>query len=80
MKYKYDLCPVCGQGELYDAIVNATGESVIVCDECEALWEGNVATPTRDNSHYLGTYLKERSLSEGWQELEVDLEAGPPMQ
>jgi len=31
-------CPVCDQGFLVDAIVVATDESIIFCEECDSLW------------------------------------------
>lgn len=34
-------CPMCDAGTLARYQVVATGETVLVCDECDAVWDGS---------------------------------------
>lgn len=63
------LCPRCDfQGILFDATVVATGEKVVVCDECEALWlRGDDVSTARFTD--MGSHLESQGLYGGWKEL-----------
>ncbi len=56
------VCPACGQGPLYRAVVKKTKEAVTVCEECDALWTDAGQTNLTD-------FLKERGLAPQWEEL-----------
>jgi len=66
-------CPRCGQGVLCIAKIKKTGESIVVCDECEALWtEGQ--EPTGGGFQDLVTFLRSKGINEGWGALEIEEE------
>lgn len=66
------LCPCCNfQGVLFHATIVATGEQVVVCDECEALWKKDVDI-SEDTCVGLSSYLKSLGLLGRWAELHVE--------
>ncbi len=68
-------CPRCNQGELFAATIKASGEKVVVCGECEALWTAEQkvsATGFED----LVAFLRARALGGGWDALVIEGEGG----
>jgi len=64
-------CPRCGQGSLCVATIKRTRQTIVVCDECEALWtEGK--EPTADGFQDLVTFLRSNGIDDGWDALEID--------
>ena len=64
-------CPRCdGQGRLLKAKIIATGECVIVCDECEAMWFGSQGKPGAFVD--LVTYLEGQGIDSAWAALEIE--------
>ena len=63
------ICPICGGAELMCAVVKQTGESVSVCEECEALWtEPRISA---DNARIFAEYMQSKGLKPYWNELET---------
>lgn len=63
------ICPICGGAELMRAVVKQTGESVSVCEECEALWtEPRISA---DNARIFAEYMQSKGLKPYWNELET---------
>jgi hypothetical protein len=62
-------CPRCdAQGEVVAAEVKATGQTIFVCNECEATWlsaESVGACPFVD----YGTFMSEQGLEPLWSEI-----------
>lgn len=63
-------CPRCDQGEIVKAKILATGESVRVCQECDALWTAGVEIQN-DNFIDFSTFAKSKGLQGLWTELQV---------
>ena len=71
------LCPRCEQGQVFPAKIAATGELLLICEECEATWDADeVLTAVR--SRDLGTRLEERGLSPLFDKLEMPALDGVP--
>jgi hypothetical protein len=65
------LCPRCDhQGTVVAVRINATGEVVWLCDECDALWPSNVPI-TQDNFVDFASYVKPLGLNGRWSEVTV---------
>ena len=66
-------CPTCGgYGDLVFAKVKSTGDSIIVCTECDLLWES--ADPdgtTIELATDVSSFLKSKGLPTTWNELEI---------
>jgi len=72
MSSELESCPACHhQGWLYPSVIKATGEKVVVCDECEALWKDGEPI-VLETSVGMSTYLKSLGLEGTWNELEVE--------
>jgi hypothetical protein len=69
-------CPRCGQGTLYVATIKMTGEIVVVCEECEALWTAG-QEPTASGFQDLVTLLKSKGIDDGWSALDIQEEKMP---
>lgn len=72
------ICPRCdGQGELVIARINATGEVVRLCDECDALWPGSGPL---DGTAFIdfSTYVAQWGLLGRWNEITI-LESSIPV-
>jgi hypothetical protein len=63
-------CPRCGQGFLDAALIKMTGERVVVCDECEALWTGG-EEPTIQCFQDRVTFLRSKGIDGGWDALDM---------
>lgn len=63
-------CPRCGQGVLFVATIKKTGETIVVCDECEALWTDG-QEPALDGFQDLATVLRSKGIDDGWGALEI---------
>ena len=69
-------CPTCGEyGDLLHATIKETGQQVIVCTECDALWEHPEVRITADSMLDVGTFLTEAGLHAGWDEIGARLPA-----
>ena len=72
----HTLCPRCdGQGNVLAAVVNATGQPIFVCDECEAMW---LATDDvgRAGRVDFGSYMQGQGLAPLWSEITLLDEGG----
>ncbi|MGQ1798050.1 hypothetical protein ACT4S5_13070 [Kocuria oceani] len=38
-------CPMCDVGVIYSYRVVATGETILICDECDSVWESAEELP-----------------------------------
>jgi uncharacterized protein (DUF983 family) len=65
------ICPRCEQGDIAIATITKTGQSVYVCEECEAMW---FAKNDIGPSSFVdfGTYMEEIGLLPLWDELSVN--------
>lgn len=65
-------CPTCGEyGDLLRATVKKTGQAVIVCTECDALWEQAEAQTDAASMLDVASFLAGLGLHGSWEELEV---------
>ncbi|WP_436550979.1 hypothetical protein [Janthinobacterium sp. LB3P118] len=65
-------CPTCGEyGDLLHATIRKTGQQVIVCSECDALWEHPEMRITADSMLDVDSFLAGLGLHGSWEELEV---------
>ena len=62
-------CPRCGQGAIMTMRVTRTGESIQVCDECEAVWPIGIP-PSVPGFEDLSVYLEKREIDPLWSSLE----------
>ena len=73
------VCPRCdGQGRLRRVRINATGQPILLCDECEAVWlsERDVTrTPWVD----FRTHMAQFGLTGLWSEITELPEDNPPI-
>ena len=35
----YEICPYCGQGAVRKAKIKRNEKSIIICEECDTVWE-----------------------------------------
>lgn len=64
------LCPRCGYGTLYAARIRASGVTVNLCDECDAMWlVGEEIRP--DTFHDLTTHLQDNGIELSKEALEI---------
>jgi hypothetical protein len=66
------ICPRCCQDYLIHAKIKATGEIVLVCDECEALWTED-QNPSVDYCYDMRTFLESKGIEACWESLEYEL-------
>ncbi|MGB8367101.1 MAG: hypothetical protein WCD44_01970 [Candidatus Babeliales bacterium] len=53
------VCPRCdGNGFLYQTIIEPVHESIIMCDECEAVWPSNSKFINKTNFRDFSTYIQ----------------------
>lgn len=65
-------CPTCGQyGDLLHATIRKTGQQVIVCSECDALWEQAEAQTDVASKLDVDAFLAGWGPHGSWEELEV---------
>lgn len=64
------ICPRCEQGNILKANIIATGQPLMVCNECEATW---LAADLIGPSGFVdfGTYMESLGLRPLWDELEL---------
>jgi hypothetical protein len=62
-------CPVCEEGTVLRAQIRGPGETIYVCDECEALWH-RPEQIMPGNAESFGVYLQSKGLRGRWDELE----------
>lgn len=60
-------CPRCNQGTVGSYLLTATGETLFVCDECEAT--GHTDRLDTESFLQLTVFLRERGLTPLWSEL-----------
>ena len=66
------LCPRCDQqGTIHKVRINATGEVVQLCDECDALWPSGVQVSVETFLDF-STYVKQFDLKGLWTEVTID--------
>ena len=54
------VCPRCnGNGFLYKTIIEPIHESIIMCDECEAMWPSNIKSINNANFRDFSTYIQD---------------------
>lgn len=65
-------CPICGEyGDLVRAKVKKTGHEVIVCTECDSLWEHSGTELDPDSAMDVSLFLSKSGLNPTWDELEI---------
>jgi hypothetical protein len=66
-----NLCPRCLQGVVITRTVKQTGEKILICDECEALWPPDAR---RDSHNFIEfhAFMKIQGLAALWSELESE--------
>jgi hypothetical protein len=63
------ICPRCdGQGQVLAAKVNATGQDIFVCDECEAMWLAAEDVGLVEHVDF-GSYMQGQGLAPLWSEI-----------
>lgn len=71
-------CKFCdGEGEIYQAEINLTGETIYICDECDTVW---LSPELRDiDAQSFENIMMDRGLNALWSELvEIKLFSGIP--
>lgn len=64
-------CPRCdGQGTIHRASVDATGDIIQLCDECDAMWFDNEPVSVHTFQEF-GTYMQSIGLRGLWQEITI---------
>ena len=61
-------CPMCDAGTIARYQVVVTGETVLVCDECDSLWDGD-GDSTEPAVTTVDQYLAARGRPPLWNEL-----------
>lgn len=61
------ICPLCG-GEVVRATVKQSGDTVRICEECDALWTEPRISP--DNCTTFARYMESRGMKPFWNELQ----------
>lgn len=64
------ICPYCQQGTIMKAIVNKTKEKIMICDECDTVWE-NADAISDLNGVSFDTYMNCRKIQPLWQNIFV---------
>ena len=68
---RHVVCPRCdGQGEVVPAQIVATGERILICDECDRVWHGG-EEPRSDNAGSFEELMQVRKLPAYWTELTI---------
>jgi len=64
------ICPRCEQDEIVEAKIKATGSSIFICPECDAMW---LSSNRIDSANFLdyGTYMESIGLTQLGDELSV---------
>jgi len=66
-----DSCPVCGQSGLLDAkLENFNNLRVVICQECEAMWEG---TSFQDVSNFVRyeDFMESKGIEPNWKKVKI---------
>ena len=64
-------CPRCDQqGDVILVVIRKTGERVLLCDECDALWTEDMEV-SKSNFQDFATYVNKYGLNGSWADLEV---------
>ena len=62
------ICPFCGEGPIYEAVVKMNQETIYICTECDTVWEkisdGFDVTNFED-------YMKKRQQDSLWENIEL---------
>lgn len=63
-----DICPRCEQGSIVHVVLKATGEMLLVCQECDATWlnESEISLLAFEDFE---TILESKGLPPLWSEL-----------
>ena len=68
---RHVVCPICaGEGEVVPAKIVATGESILICDECDTIWHRNEEV-SANNASAFSDLMEERGLPHLWTELTI---------
>ena len=62
------ICPYCLQGEVLNAIIKKTNESIQICDECDTIWTEAVSDQKGSN---IDDFMQQRNCQPSWDELEL---------
>ena len=55
------VCPRCdGNGLLYQTTLKPINHTIIMCDECDAIWPTNIQSITKSNFEDFTTYVQSR--------------------
>lgn len=72
-------CPTCGEyGDLLHATVRKTGQRVIVCTECDLLWEYPQQDIDPAGASDVALFLEQAGIEPDWQELQLGARLPPP--
>lgn len=61
------ICPYCKQGEILKAKVKKTGEFILICDECDTVWEND----NINNGISFSLFMENQFLLPYWGEIEL---------
>ena len=65
-KFINPMCPVCGQGGLRRVLLlDLKSKAVVLCSECEAVWEGDEAFPI-SNYEIFENYMEKHGAAANW--------------
>lgn len=65
-------CRVCDEhGDLLRARIKKTQKEVIVCSECDSLWEANIEELDSSSFSDVSNLLENCGLSPAWDELDI---------
>lgn len=64
------LCPRCSQGKTVKAKIKKSGQTLFVCQECEATWFARDAISAEIFIDF-GTYMEDIGLAPLWEELVI---------
>ena len=68
----YEICPYCGQGAVRKAKIKRNGKSIIICEECDTVWEKETNDKTGIS---LQQFLRHEGIDvnyDDWKELDLE--------
>ncbi len=67
-------CPRCDQGHIVKAKIKKTGETIFICEECDATWTDFNAIE-KSSFQDFSSYMELKNLPPLWDELAVEKKA-----
>ena len=64
------ICPFCEQRDIVKTKVKKTGNTIFICEECDAVWKQETDIGTNNVTNF-EDYAKKNNISNSWEELEI---------